>query len=95
MAYSLEEKGSLYSTDYRLYFSKLGNRLSILFQLTQSHVIIVEKEDRYISPIHDIPLCSDGTGSVFNMLVEIPRWTNAKMEVSVSIAKEVMTVDNR
>lgn len=36
-----------------------------------------------MSPMHDIPLYADGTGSVLNMVVEIPRWTNAKMEVSV------------
>ena len=34
-----------------------------------------------MSPFHDIPLYADGTGSVVNMVVEIPRWTNAKMEV--------------
>jgi len=33
----------------------------------------------YISPFHDIPMTSEeGT---FNMVVEVPRWTNAKMEV--------------
>jgi len=33
----------------------------------------------YISPFHDIPLSSaEGT---FNMVVEVPRWTNAKMEI--------------
>lgn len=34
-----------------------------------------------MSPMHDIPLYADSTGSVINMVVEIPRWTNAKMEV--------------
>ena len=79
MAYSLEEKGSLYSTDYRLYFSKLLQMaVSALFFLSP------ESGDRYISPFHDIPLYADTAGSVFNMLVEIPRWTNAKMEVCSS-----------
>jgi inorganic pyrophosphatase len=63
MAYSLEEKGSLYSTDYRLYMKSGG---------------------RYISPFHDIPLYADRESCVFNMLVEIPRWTNAKMEIKLS-----------
>lgn len=35
-----------------------------------------------ISPLHDIPLFADGSNNVFNMVVEVPRWTNAKMEVS-------------
>jgi len=38
-------------------------------------------ESGFISPFHDIPLYSDKDNSVFNMVVEIPRWTNAKMEV--------------
>jgi len=35
----------------------------------------------YISPFHDIPLKVDSTENLFNMVVEVPRWTNAKMEV--------------
>uniref|UniRef100_A0A8B9SPC7 inorganic diphosphatase n=1 Tax=Anas platyrhynchos TaxID=8839 RepID=A0A8B9SPC7_ANAPL len=37
---------------------------------------------RYISPFHDIPLRDGGAENVFNMVVEIPRWTNAKMEIA-------------
>ena len=38
-----------------------------------------------MSPLHDIPLHADSTGSVLNMVVEIPRWTNAKMEVRLRL----------
>lgn len=34
-----------------------------------------------ISPFHDIPLFANHEQKVFNMVVEVPRWTNAKMEV--------------
>ena len=34
-----------------------------------------------ISPFHDIPLVADSEAKTFNMIVEIPRWTNAKMEI--------------
>ncbi|KAA0195665.1 Inorganic pyrophosphatase [Fasciolopsis buskii] len=34
-----------------------------------------------ISPFHDIPLYADKQKQLFNMVVEIPRWTNAKMEI--------------
>ncbi|NXP93436.1 IPYR pyrophosphatase, partial [Passerina amoena] len=37
---------------------------------------------RYISPFHDIPMYADAGKNVFNMVVEVPRWTNAKMEIS-------------
>ncbi|NWR90306.1 IPYR2 pyrophosphatase, partial [Furnarius figulus] len=54
-------------------------------------------DGKYISPFHDIPLFASSkedkeipakrskmTGSevLFNMIVEVPRWTNAKMEIA-------------
>ncbi|KAH9502562.1 Inorganic pyrophosphatase [Bulinus truncatus] len=35
-----------------------------------------------ISPFHDIPLLADAENQYFNMVVEIPRWSNAKMEIN-------------
>ncbi|XP_061491270.1 inorganic pyrophosphatase isoform X2 [Rhineura floridana] len=37
---------------------------------------------QYISPFHDIPIHPDGCQDRFNMVVEIPRWTSAKMEIA-------------
>lgn len=34
-----------------------------------------------VSPFHDIPLYRDKDKGVLNMVVEVPRWTNAKFEV--------------
>jgi len=34
-----------------------------------------------VSPFHDIPLYVDKEKGIFNMVVEIPRWSNAKMEI--------------
>jgi len=34
-----------------------------------------------VSPFHDIPLFANQEEKIFNMVVEVPRWTNAKMEV--------------
>lgn len=61
MVYTTEERGSLYSLDYRIFF-KSG--------------------EGYISPWHDIPLYADKEKAIYNMIVEIPRWTNAKMEMA-------------
>ena len=44
-----------------------------------------EGPNGYVSPFHDIPLHANDEKSVFNMVVEVPRWTNAKMEVGTSI----------
>lgn len=77
MHFSTEERGQPGSTDYRLYFKR--------------------GDGKYISPFHDIPLCvemnedgdspakksrTNGKEKVFNMVVEVPRWTNAKMEIA-------------
>jgi inorganic pyrophosphatase len=35
-----------------------------------------------ISPFHDIPCYVEGKDKVYNMVVEVPRWTNAKMEIA-------------
>lgn len=34
-----------------------------------------------VSPFHDVPLFANTEKTVLNMVVEIPRWTNSKMEV--------------
>ncbi|EDQ88733.1 uncharacterized protein MONBRDRAFT_37328 [Monosiga brevicollis MX1] len=39
-------------------------------------------EGRYISPFHDIPTFADEANGIVNMVCEVPRWTNAKMEIS-------------
>ena len=45
-------------------------------------VFDVENGDKVISPFHDIPLYPiPGNKVVCNMVVEVPRWSNAKMEV--------------
>lgn len=49
---------------------------------TLEHRIYIEKDGVPLSPFHDIPLYANEQQTVLNMVVEIPRWTNAKMEVS-------------
>ncbi|XP_072095212.1 inorganic pyrophosphatase-like [Mobula birostris] len=39
-------------------------------------------QGQLISPLHDIPLWASESQNVFNMVVEVPRWTNAKMEIA-------------
>ncbi|XP_048189415.1 inorganic pyrophosphatase 2, mitochondrial isoform X1 [Perognathus longimembris pacificus] len=72
-----EERGRPHSLDFRLFFKNVAGH--------------------YISPFHDIPLKvdikeengiptkkarNDEYENLFNMVVEIPRWTNAKMEIA-------------
>ncbi|KAI6175904.1 Inorganic diphosphatase [Aphelenchoides bicaudatus] len=43
-----------------------------------------DSKGHLISPWHDIPLYADESNKTFNMVVEIPRWSNAKMEIATS-----------
>ena len=48
---------------------------------TLEHRVYIEKDGVPVSPFHDIPLYANEQQTVLNMVVEVPRWTNAKMEV--------------
>jgi len=48
---------------------------------TLEHRIFIEKDGIPVSPFHDIPLYANEQQTVLNMVVEIPRWTNGKLEV--------------
>ncbi|KAI9183801.1 Inorganic pyrophosphatase [Blastocladiella emersonii ATCC 22665] len=49
---------------------------------TLEHRVYIEKDGKVVSPFHDIPLYANAEKTVLNMVVEIPRWTNAKLEIS-------------
>ncbi|KIO26550.1 hypothetical protein M407DRAFT_243668 [Tulasnella calospora MUT 4182] len=49
---------------------------------TLDHRVFQEENGQVISPWHDIPLFADQNAGILNMVVEVPRWTNAKMEIS-------------
>lgn len=49
---------------------------------TLEHRVYIEADGVPISPFHDVPLYANADQTVLNMVVEIPRWTNAKLEVS-------------
>jgi len=49
---------------------------------TLEHRIYIEKDGVPVSPFHDIPLYANEQKTLLNMIVEIPRWTNGKLEIS-------------
>ena len=50
---------------------------------TTEHRVYIEQNGQVVvSPFHDIPLFADRNNGILNMIVEVPRWTNAKMEIS-------------
>ncbi|CAB3996977.1 inorganic pyrophosphatase [Paramuricea clavata] len=62
-------------------------------QDTQEYHGFFSGSNGYISPMHDIPLYADSPNKVFNMVVEIPRWTNAKMEINLASSLNPMKQD--
>ncbi len=66
---------NLLNREYNLI--KLGNSRAnqrIYFEHVNSNKIV--------SPFHDIPLYQNANCHILNMIVEIPRFTNAKMEIN-------------
>lgn len=49
---------------------------------TLEYRVYTEKDGKVVSPFHDIPLFADEAKTILNMVVEVPRWTNAKLEIS-------------
>jgi len=69
--YEVVQRGQLHTLNYRCYFRDVQTKT-------------------IVSPFHDIPLVNEQHTSasgnqkdiVYNMIVEVPRWTNAKMEIN-------------
>ncbi|KAE8446851.1 hypothetical protein EG329_011628 [Mollisiaceae sp. DMI_Dod_QoI] len=49
---------------------------------TGDHRMFIESDGDPISPFHDIPLYANSEKTILNMIVEIPRWTQKKYEIS-------------
>ncbi|KAI8987970.1 inorganic diphosphatase [Mycotypha africana] len=65
-------------------FSSTFKTVHVGKPFTASHRVYYEKDGQIISPWHDVPLYSDEKNKhIVNMIVEIPRWTNSKVEIAV------------
>ncbi|KAJ2777198.1 Inorganic pyrophosphatase [Coemansia javaensis] len=62
---------------------------------TLEYRVFVEKDGKVVSPFHDIPLFADEANGIYNMVVEIPRWTNAKLEISKEDALNPIKQDTK
>lgn len=79
--YEIVQRGQLHTLNYRCYFRDV-----------QTNAIV--------SPFHDIPLVNeqyslqstDGN-VIYNMVVEVPRWTNAKMEINKQLKMNPIVQD--
>ncbi|KAG0224501.1 cytoplasmic inorganic pyrophosphatase [Mortierella sp. GBAus27b] len=62
---------------------------------TLEYRVYLERDGAPISAFHDIPLYADEPNKIFNMVVEIPRWTNAKLEISKEDAFNPIKQDSK
>ncbi|CAF1336175.1 unnamed protein product [Rotaria magnacalcarata] len=80
--YEIVERGQLHTANYRCYFRDVQTKL-------------------IVSPFHDIPLVNEQYSSstrnqeikIYNMVVEVPRWTNAKMEINKQLKMNPLVQD--
>jgi len=63
-------------------FPQYGTRKIGAANTLEHRIYFTNQDGTLVSPFHDIPLYADQSRSIFNMVVEIPRWSNAKMEIS-------------
>lgn len=64
-------------------------------QTTSYKVYYKNQDGKPVSPWHDIPLFANADKTEFNMVCEIPRWTNAKMEISTSLPGNPIVQDTK
>jgi inorganic pyrophosphatase len=76
--YEIVERGQLHTFNYRCYIRDIQTKA-------------------IVSPFHDIPLINEQHGNqthlVYNMVVEVPRWTNAKMEINKQLKMNPLVQD--
>jgi len=60
---------------------------------TDSYKVFVKDSQGPVSPFHDIPLASGD--NTFHMVVEVPRWTNAKMEIDTKAPLNPIVQDQK
>ena len=80
--YEVVERGQLHTLNYRCYFRDVQTKA-------------------FVSPFHDIPLVNEQHSAaaanpedlVYNMVVEVPRWTNAKMEINKQLKLNPLVQD--
>ena len=64
---------------------------------THSYRCYIKNADNntYVSPFHDIPLYHDKEANTVNVVIEIPRWSNAKMEISKDVKLNPIIQDTK
>jgi len=62
---------------------------------TESFKVFVKDASGPISPFHDIPLFANLEAKTFHAVIEVPRWSNAKMEIDTKSALNPIVQDQK
>ncbi|ODV63328.1 inorganic diphosphatase IPP1 [Ascoidea rubescens DSM 1968] len=62
---------------------------------TLDYKVYIEDDGKVVSPFHDIPLYADASKKIYNMVVEIPRWSNAKLEITKELPLNPILQDTK
>jgi len=62
---------------------------------TDSFKVYVKDASGPISPFHDIPLVANAANKTFHAVIEVPRWTNAKMEIDTKAKLNPIVQDQK
>lgn len=74
----------------RFYSSKMSQYTPVIVGKpdTSDYKVYIKGPNGVVSAVHDIPLQPEGADKrVFNMVVEVPRWSNAKLEVCIFLKR--------
>jgi len=64
-------------------------------QNTSSYKVFIKDGSGPISPFHDIPLVANAADKTYHVVIEIPRWSNAKMEIDTKSAINPIVQDEK
>jgi len=62
---------------------------------TDTYQVFLKDAEGPISPFHDIPLVANSEASTYHIVIEVPRWTNAKMEIDTKAPLNPIVQDQK
>ncbi|SCV71106.1 BQ2448_2694 [Microbotryum intermedium] len=84
--YNIRQVGSANTLEYRVFTEKDGKVISPFHDIPlfadEAKTVCTTHPPSFIFALHHLMLCRSFIMQVLHMIVEIPRWTNAKLEVS-------------
>ena len=79
----------------RLLSQYASAQVGLRFSSSYKNYAVQSDENKIVSYFHDIPLSLDMEKRTVNMVVEVPRWSNAKFEISTSLEGNPIVQDTK